>query len=1641
MDAGDVAKAAPKAVLSHLRALRSSSSSSSAEWASFIGTVRTLRQLLTRPEPRVRVAALRTLRHLCAASPAAWRAAWCEYLELYLVASMDGRDGPHEVRQHLEQERLEALKLFALLVRREPGSLTAAQLASAVALAEAQDDPMHGCGIEVLREVAVADSALLCQATPTGGDATSADATAPPDTSRGGAGMLVEPPPAFGGASRAASGGAFHGDGLGALIHGIVREDDGGIGAAPHVAISVALSLAHLLDAPASRARIHPSDLRLLLSPLTELEIETEGAPPSVSQERLLTMRACAAAIISLCGTWPGLITLGGDRYGLRAMLASLLVPPLERGQLIIDILFTIFGFPHLVADPTRDRPASSGRALSNESKSGAALLGPWRMGHGGAWPANAPSLRRHASLTTLWVMMECGLVDVFTAAAAANPALAPRLAALQRELLVLTAEDDVLPPALRLRLHHQAAITKRAISIRPTPFHTTDTPSLSLAYAAAVAAASGDGSARETRTDAPGVDVATAVPMPYANAADEAYALSDTLHATALAPGHMTLAEHATQFGTSLGTALSGPPATRVIPAAKAEALISDLLADFAVGVGTGGARADPSLASTQSKRGRSQTMLSSASSFSTASEHGKSSGALPARDWPPPPARSTVVSSAHSPTTAALSPEVAEAWPREWEASGLLAQLRAAGALETEGLAAVARGRVDAVRLEEAHAADEAEWQKQIRESGVLSSKYYLRDWDWSRIESLVDGPLRFDAKLDRALRTAPKWFKRQLSMLRPEKDCFAQERQEDVTSPVLARVSAKLLNLLLSSDDGADFLGSHLISQLATAVRAYLQANGMSVADAPGESAHAAEGAPSQSRPALMKQPSGRLLRRVTGDGGVHDSDEDDEPSSPLPGELSGRRSADEGVMAATGALGALPQGPSPHYTPERLLSETSIQRQMVREYFTFIGLLSAHTRGRRLLARVSFWPLLEALCRMPNRLDLAQLTMHSLSYATIPPAATIVPAGERNGALPADADTRGAATGANGTNGHAPSGDDASGARHVLALCCEAAMPDVRLAATRVLSVLVTAHMDGFGEWGLELLRNATFDADVRVRQEALGALLRASALPDLLPRLVSMVGHGALTLELICRDAPLHEALAPLPPAGLSATRGALPTSLEEEPHSEPPSPTRLSRRSTSTRTSLVPPPLPWEDGETGAGGAAGEAAAKAAAATAASAPTSPATKAPTRHATTSPLAPLQPWHLSVSYILLLRLASHADGLEALVRSGWLARELSQWRVRSPQPESGGDVSGIFAAGGKAEAYTLGIEACAALAVHATDEGGGAGSRSDVIDRMTAAATESDGDGTVATGAHNLMHSANMAAGAPLPPHLFAALAATAKGRAALDSAGIFPAHLALISTSGPAAGGVAQRAALWAVGQVGSTEDGFEWLMSKSPDAIPLINSLARTAPYLSLRGTAIAVLGLLGGSGAAARTKLSACGWNCPEVAGAYMALPAAGTTFLGSLGGDTWGDETEAARAAEATEEAAKDIAARMTSLESYAEGDAALEAIIRQMTDLANSVRAGEAVGRIKEMREATPELFAHRGLFLAAHTLLTRYRVPLAMRRQIHMLVARAGAAFEAPAGRRELLEKLEPPAAMFGRARGASFVGARVSVVL
>ena len=83
-----------------------------------------------------------------------------------------------------------------------------------------------------------------------------------------------------------------------------------------------------------------------------------------------------------------------------------------------------------------------------------------------------------------------------------------------------------------------------------------------------------------------------------------------------------------------------------------------------------------------------------------------------------------------------------------------------------------------------------------------------------------------------------------------------------------------------------------------------------------------------------------------------------------------------------------------------------------------------------------------------------------------------------------------------------------------------------------------------------------------------------------------------------------------------------------------------------------------------------------------------------------------------------------------------------------------------------------------------------------------------------------------------------------------------------------------------KRAALWAIGHIGSTNFGFQLIQQQAPDLIPYISRQAVRCSTLSMRGTCFYVLGLLGRS-SVGQSFLANLGWAFSPFPGGCIAIP----------------------------------------------------------------------------------------------------------------------------------------------------------------
>ena len=134
--------------------------------------------------------------------------------------------------------------------------------------------------------------------------------------------------------------------------------EDSSNGATPdNNVMALGTTIGFLLDGPRGREHVTAARLRRLIHPLTELELEMEPAAAGNggSTSAMAPLRVSACALVSICRSWSGLLSLAADRYGLRALLACVLVPPVQRGLLIVEAICTLLSQlwrPELAALP-----------------------------------------------------------------------------------------------------------------------------------------------------------------------------------------------------------------------------------------------------------------------------------------------------------------------------------------------------------------------------------------------------------------------------------------------------------------------------------------------------------------------------------------------------------------------------------------------------------------------------------------------------------------------------------------------------------------------------------------------------------------------------------------------------------------------------------------------------------------------------------------------------------------------------------------------------------------------------------------------------------------------------------------------------------------------------------------------------------------------------------------------------------------------------------------------------------------------------------------------------------------------------------------------------------------------------------------
>nr|XP_046231656.1 rapamycin-insensitive companion of mTOR-like isoform X2 [Scatophagus argus] len=169
-------------------------------------------------------------------------------------------------------------------------------------------------------------------------------------------------------------------------------------------------------------------------------------------------------------------------------------------------------------------------------------------------------------------------------------------------------------------------------------------------------------------------------------------------------------------------------------------------------------------------------------------------------------------------------------------------------------------------------------------------------------------------------------------------------------------------------------------------------------------------------------------------------------------------------------------------SPGLKPDRSLQGSGLLTTLSQHYFLFLGTVSAHQHGVKMLEKCSFFQCLLNVCSLKNQEHLLKLTVSTLDYS-------------RDGL-----------------------------ARVILSKILTAATDTCRLYATKHLRVLLRASVEFFSNWGIELLVTQLHDRNKNISMEALDILDEACedmtnlhALTEMKPALTHLGDKGVLLL--------------------------------------------------------------------------------------------------------------------------------------------------------------------------------------------------------------------------------------------------------------------------------------------------------------------------------------------------------------------------------------------------------------------------------------------------------------------------------------------------------------------------------------------
>jgi hypothetical protein len=247
---------------------------------------------------------------------------------------------------------------------------------------------------------------------------------------------------------------------------------------------------------------------------------------------------------------------------------------------------------------------------------------------------------------------------------------------------------------------------------------------------------------------------------------------------------------------------------------------------------------------------------------------------------------------------------------------------------------------------------------------------------------------------------------------------------------------------------------------------------------------------------------------------------------------------------------------------------------------------------------------------------------------------------------------------------------------------------------------------------------------------------------------------------------------------------------------------------------------------------------------------------------------------------------------------------------------------------------------------------------------------------------VKTIAFNLPFSSSSYTVVSLAPHFYGELCKTKEGVELFQRKGHFAHFIDMVRN--PETSWIERRAALWTIGHIGSSETGFQLL--KETDIVQYISNQAMSCTTLSMRGTCFYILGLLS-LPSAGREVLDKLGWDFPLNTDLAIAVPKDIVSFLKvptTNYAGSWALSPQNKFGVNAVPSTTGKTSTKLAP-ENYA------SVVLGHISNLGNNVTQKQSHATLTRMRQRYPQYFQSAALMFEAAKLMASYSFHLPPRR--------------------------------------------------